>query len=217
MGGDSGPNLELRMPRLLLNGAEHELQPITWGALLDELDRQLRGRGHIVTDVRFDGLDEPAFREPQVLEQSLGEVATVEVASGTPESLVQRCLEEAAASIEPLCLAATVIADGFRGFDVNRANAGLLELADGMSTLVAIAGAAGLAAKGGPPGAAPHPIGPLAVELTGHIDAMIQAQQMYDWIALADILQHDVEPALRRWAPALDSIIDPPVLPAATA
>jgi hypothetical protein len=205
------------MPRLLLDGVEHEAPPTTWRHLLEELDRRCASSGHIVTDVRFDGLDEPAFREPRVLEQPLDDFATVEVTSGTPESLMQRCLWEAAASIEPLCEAAAAVAGDFRGFEVNRANAGLLELADGMSTLIAIAGAANLAAKGGPGAAASHPVGPLAGELTSFIDSMIQAQQIQDWIALADILQYDVEPALRRWAPVFDAVAASSVPPAATA
>jgi hypothetical protein len=198
------------MPRLLLDGATLDLTAETWGQALDAIDRHL-AEGHIVTDVRFDGLDEAAFREPGVIQQPLAEFAVVEVTTGTPDSLMQRCLSEAADSIEPLCRAAAAIGDDFRGFDITVANAGLAELADGMSTLIAIAGAASLAAQStgdAPRVVAPpeHPIGPLAGELTGFIDALLEAQQAQDWITVADILQYDVEPALRRWAPVFQAV-----------
>lgn len=183
------------MPRILLNGASLEAAVHTWGELLEALDAHVTAYGHIVTDVRFDGLDEPAFREPRVLDHPLEDVAVVEVASGTPEGLMRRCLEEAAVSIDPLCQAALAIGEGFRGRDVESANAGLAELADGMSTLIAIAGAANLATG------APQTVGPLAGELTGLLEGLVSAQAAHDWIAVADILQYDVEPALRRWAP----------------
>ena len=196
------------MPTFLLDGAPLDLAAETWGQALDAIDQHLAGRGFIVTDVRFDGIDEPAFREPQVVEQALADIATVEVMSGTPESLLARCLAEAADSIEPLCQAAASVGDEFRGFDIPRANAGLVELADGMSTLVAIAGAADLASRQGAGGAAEqrHLIAPLAGELTGFIDALLEAQQAQDWITVADILQYDVEPALRRWAPVFQGV-----------
>lgn len=200
------------MPRLLVDGAALDLTAETWGQALDVIDRQLADRGHIVTDVRFDGIDEPAFREPRVVEQALGDYATVEVQSGTPDSLMQRCLADAADSIEPLCQAASAIGEDFRGFDIGAASAGLVELADGMSTLIAIAGAANIAARssdaaGGGRAEAAHPIGLLAEELTGFIDALLEAQQAQDWITVADILQYDVEPALRRWAPVFHSVV----------
>lgn len=203
------------MPRLLLDGASLDLTAETWGQALDAIDRHLAGRGHIVTDVRFDGIDEPAFREPGVTEQALVDLAVVEVTTGTPDSLMQRCLAEAADSIEPLCQAAATIGDGFRGFDVTAANAGLAELADGMSTLIAIAGAASLAAQSpvdGPRVAAlpEHQTGSLTGELTGFIDALLEAQQAQDWITVADILQYDIEPALRRWAPVFQAVTTGP-------
>jgi hypothetical protein len=200
------------MPTFLLDGAPFDLTAETWGQALDAIDRHLAGRSHIVTDVRFDGVDEPAFRDPQVVELPLHDVATVEVVSGTPDSLLARCLAEAADSIEPLCQAAGSVGDEFRGFDIARANAGLVELADGMSTLVAIAGAAELASKGTPGSSAEpgHVVGPLAGELTGFIDALLEAQQAQDWITVADILQYDVEPALRRWAPVFQVVAGSP-------
>lgn len=199
------------MTRLLLDGAERGPAPGTWGQALDAIDRELAGGGRIVTDVRFDGLDEPAFREPRVLDQALDDVATIEVISGSPESLIARCLAEAAASIEPLSQVALEIGEGFRGLDIEGASAGLAELAEGMSSLIAIAGATTMAARGTSVARSgqDHPIGPLAGELTGFVDALIEAQQSQDWISVADILQYDVAPALRRWAPVFDAVTGP--------
>ena len=197
------------MPTVLLDGERFGFEPAarTWGELLAEVDRTLEPRGHIVTDVRFDGLDEPAFREPAALDSALDDLETIEVCSGTPASLVARCLDEAVASLPSLCAAAIDIGDGFRRHDLEGANRSLVELADGLGTLIAIASATNLAARvdGAEPVGRSQPVAPLVAELSAQLDAIIDAQQGRDWVTVADVLQYELEPSLRRWAPALEA------------
>ncbi len=135
------------MPRILLDGSELDLAAgtPTWGAVLHDVDRRLAEAGRIVTDVRFDGLDEPAFREPGTLARPLRELAILEVLSGTPRGLMERCLEEAVAAISPLCAAALAVGEGFRSQKIAPANQALAELAEGLSSLIGVVGAAELA------------------------------------------------------------------------
>lgn len=193
------------MPRILLDEQPVAIDPTpsTWGELLGVLDAEFEARSLIVTDVRFDGLDEPAFREPDALGRQLAEMATVEVASGTAASLMERCLAEAAASIAPLCEAAVSVGEQFRGFDVGDANRGLSELAESLNSLMGIVGAASLALKVDlrQVMSEDRPVSQLTQELTTYLETTLEAQQSQDWITVADVLQYDLEPALKRWAP----------------
>jgi hypothetical protein len=198
------------MPRILLDGSELRPSPAaeTWGAVLRVVDETLAGSGRIVTDVRFDGLDEPAFRETSTLDRPLARLVIVDVQSGTPDSLMDRCLDEALAAIPPLCAAATLVGEGYRAHQLGTANSGLIELADGLSSLVAIVGAAELAfqvdlrqVRLGDQAAAT-----VVAELASCLEALVSAQEVGDWITVADVLQLDVEPALKRLAPILESL-----------
>jgi hypothetical protein len=198
------------MPRILLDRTELQFTtaPPAWGDLLRLLDSDLGAGGRIVTDVRFDGVDEPAFREGATLERPLGACAVVEVTTGTPAGLMDRCLEEALAAIPPLAAAATRVGERFRGLDVRAANEQLSELADGLTSVIGIVGAAGLAfqvdlrnMRCGDQVAAT-----VVNELSTYLESLVSAQETENWFAVADLLQSDVEPALRRLAPVLDSM-----------
>jgi hypothetical protein len=184
----------------------------TWGGLLTTIDEALTGARRIVTDVRFDGIDEPAFRDPLVVGRSLEELAAVEVVSGTPAMLVERILGEAAASLDGLCLGAAHVADLARAHESQQAARGLLELAEGLSALVGIAGAAALALQVDLNELRCHdrPATALVGELTRLIDQLIAAQGGGDWITVADVLQYDVEPTLRAWRPLFSSLLAAP-------
>jgi hypothetical protein len=202
--------LEAVMPRILLDGTEFAMTPpaSTWGALIRAVDDHLAPEKRIVTDVRFDGLDEAAFREPDTLDRPLADLAIVEVLSGTPAALMDRCLGEAIAAIAPLCATAMDVGERYRGHDLGPANAGLSDLADGLTTLVGIVGAAGLAfqvdlrhVRCGDEVAAT-----VVNELGGYLEELVSAQEANDWITVADVLQFDVEPSLKRLVPLLESL-----------
>ena len=135
------------MPTVLLDGERHEFEASTWGELLTVIDQQTESRSVIVVEVRFDGIEEPAFREPAALEHRLDDFATVEVTTGPPELLLDRCIGEAVGAVSVLCAAAASVGEQYRMYDVDEANRGLVELADGMGSLIAIAGAATIATK----------------------------------------------------------------------
>jgi hypothetical protein len=71
------------MSHVILNGAPYTANPAlgSWGDLLDEVDREIAASGTIVGSVRFDGVDEPGFREPAILIRPL-EIANLDTALG---------------------------------------------------------------------------------------------------------------------------------------
>ena len=183
----------------------------TWGELLAELDRSLSERGHVVTGARFDGVDEPAFRDPGVASRPLEGLATVEVEVGTPTDLIARSLDEAAGAIDGLADAALRVGAAFRGYDIDAANQGLSQLAEGLRMLVMIVSTVAqarqldvndIACPGGK-------VGQFITELTEHIEAVITAQAAADWITVADVVEYDIEPTVRRWRTLLEDLRQP--------
>jgi len=199
------------MARIVVNGSELATSSAaqTWAEVLDCVDRDVAPRGQIVTAVRFDGVEEPAFRDPTVTARALASLERIEIEAGTPHTLIERCLGEAAATVGSLCDAALQIADDFRGHDIETANRNLAGLADGLRSLMGIIGAAGLALRMDLQTVScdGRPVSGMVTEFTGFLESLIAAQQSGDWITVADVLQYDIEPALRRWAGVFDAVV----------
>lgn len=191
------------MPQIYVNDVPQPLDapPPTWGDLLATLDDQAAAQGFLLTTARFDGVDEPSFRDPQVTARRLTGVERVDVETATPAAFLRQCLLD---SVRPLHEAADMTARlsaVYRQHDVSRGHDGLTALAmelRGLTTLVSMLG------------------GPLQIDLSTYVsggttaaeqmdalgaalDALVAAQESEDWLTVADVLEYDLEPAIRRW------------------
>jgi hypothetical protein len=173
----------------------------TWGELLDLLDQALGPQGQIVTAVRFDGVDEPAFRDPAVAARRLEDETSVEIECGRPTDLLARTLDDTLGALDTLCVGARRVGEAFRGYDVSDASHELRNLAEGFHGLVSIIRAIALAlqvdlqhmeVEG-------RPVSSMIAEFVGFADALIEAQQAADWLTVADIVEYDIAPGLDRW------------------
>jgi hypothetical protein len=198
------------MAHIVVDGEARTFDPTpqTWGDLLDVLDQELVSTGRIVTAARLDDVDVPAFRESVETGRSLTAIASIEVDSGTPAALLERCLGEASEAVGELCSAALRVADSFRSHDLTAANSGLVDLAEGLKVLLTIIGAAGLALRVDLQhfSAEGVPVAARLAELAGYIEQAVSAQQAQDWLTVADILQYDIEPCLHRWRAVVDEL-----------
>jgi hypothetical protein len=196
------------MSHVILNGAPYVANPAlgSWGDLLDEVDRNTADTGTIVGVVRFDGVDEPGFREPAILIRPLETDLIVEIETEAPSALLGRVLDEAAASLPALEQSAIVVAEGFRTADVTPATQGLMQLAESLMNLVALVAAA--AAAAGIPVANltldGAPVGAALANLDAALGPMLEAQAARDYVTVADTLEFDVAPAIG----PLESVID---------
>jgi hypothetical protein len=191
------------MLRLLLDGVEQTptLVGRGWPDILNELDRRCHDQGRLLASVRFDGVDQPSFREQPVTADELRDFAVVEAESISPREAVDEALDDATEGLRAIIDAAGHLGPAFRGFDVAEANRELGDLARGLGTLVAIVQAVSEAtgtsldriACSGTTAAE------MIDELTKHADAVIAAQTAGDWITVADAIEYDVFPALQRW------------------
>lgn len=195
---------------VLLNGTA--FVPATpapnWGPLLDAVDRHVAPSGEIVAAVRFDGVDEPGFRDDAVLGLVLGSELIVEIETLHPTDLLGNVLDEASRSLPAVAASAIALAGVLRGAQVDSAARGIGQLAETIGNLVqlvvAAASARGLAletltTKDGP-------AMPLLRALDAQLPPLLEAQQAGDWITVADILEYDIAPLMPRFDPLLDSL-----------
>lgn len=182
--------------------------PKTWGDLLDRLDARAAESGVVLSAARFDGVDEPSFREPSIIARPLSEVRRVDVETAMPTAFLRECLLEAIPPLQETAQKARLLGEVYRRRDVSPGHEGLKSLA---AELGATAVLADMLA------------GPLAIDLTAvsvegvtaaqhmqqlgtTVDALVAAQEAQDWVTVADVLEYDLEPAIRRWAALLTMI-----------
>jgi hypothetical protein len=187
------------MTKILIDGVERQSdsEAVQWAALLEGIDRELATRQRIVIAVNFDGVDMPAFREPSLGDQVVG-AKVVALRSGTENDLMAQCLQEAGEGVEALRLAAAAVGAAFRRHDLTVAHDGLRQVAGGLSTLIAVLQAVALAGRVDIQGGTGQAV-TLLNELSSHVQAVIAAQGNQDWLTVADVLEYDIEPALKRW------------------
>jgi hypothetical protein len=181
----------------------------TWGDLLVSLDEQVAGDGLLLTSARFDGVDEPSFRDPEVTARRLNQVRRLDVETATPAVFLRQCLRDAIGPLNQAAEATLSLSTRYRTFDLAGCHDGLTALAAelrGLTSLVAMLGVLqidlgsfstdGVAAAD-------------QLERFGAaLDAVVTAQESEDWLTVADVLEYDLEPAIRRWVDLLTAIAD---------
>lgn len=104
------------MTQCLVNGEPEVLnfRPNTWGDLLGGLDRRLEGDRRVVTAARFDGVDQPSFRDPQVIGRDLAEIARIDVETEDALQLLRESIDAAADSLPELVTSVRLTAAAVR-------------------------------------------------------------------------------------------------------
>ena len=198
------------MTSLAIGGRDRAFDPTwkTWGDLLSAVDHDLEGTGLIVTDSRFDGVDESTFRSPAFLERPLEDFQEIALDTAEPRALINRSLDEAEVALEALLQAAGRVGASYRGHDTGSANRALTLLTEGLSMLVSTFGALGqvlevdiesLLCDGQPFATRVEAIG-------AALESLIAAHQEQDWVTVADVLEYDIEAGLSLWRLALDAL-----------
>jgi len=189
-----------------VTGAVHPAK--TWGELLDILDVQRAESEDVLTGVRLDGVDTPAFRSPEALSYRLADDTEVSVETTRPVDLIRNTLDEAEIVSATIVEAALCLGGAFRGKDVSNANRALGAFADSLGSLVVATSAVAHGA-----GADLSVIGDgrvSAVEminnLIAHADVLLSAQKAQEWSRVADVIEYDIAGAVRRWPTVLKGI-----------
>jgi hypothetical protein len=202
---------ESLMSDVFVDGAGHARGNAckTWGELLQELDAELGGRGLQLVVVRFDGVEEPAFREPSALALPLAAVQRVDVETATPDALLRQSLADFAEGIGQTADEVARVSGLFRQDDVSPANEGLARLTGDLNTFAALVTTLRGPSVGIPSerltidGVSPEE---QIERLAAWLESLIGAQSNQDWLTVADILEYDIEPVLRAWRTRLETL-----------
>jgi hypothetical protein len=207
--------------KLLLNDKpyQHPISVKTWANWLDVLDADAPRTGRIVTAVRFDGVDEPAFRATSVLERTLSAFDTIQVDTAPPRDLVAQSLRRGAILAGSLAEAAIAAGRGFRGDDRHDAHAMLPQFVEGIRSIVVIADACTtaldvqchmLTCEG-------IPLDEWMHEFGRRLAALLDAEATHDWLTVADSLEYELEPSLRGWGSLLEDLAETAEMPVSPA
>jgi len=180
----------------------------TWGQLLDALEQGAGPDRTVVTAVRFRGVDQPSFREPEFLIQDLQASAPIEVETCQARVLLDEAIEACLNGLGPLSLAAQQTADAFRSHDIGDAHTRLTDLVATLQALTKLMTAVGLGDL------TPRPERPGAdaalLDQMGQIlESLIEAATNQDWISVADILEYDLADLLPQWRDVLRDLASP--------
>jgi hypothetical protein len=176
--------------------------------LLSALDWRLSVEGRVVTVVRFEGVDQPSFREAHRAGQDLAGVRQIDVESLDVRSVLRKTVGVAEEGLTVLAGGSRRVADAFRGTNLEDANLQLIGFLGAVGHLTTLTGAIGLA--GGidlstltcGSSTAAKAIDRVAVTL----GALVTRQQARNWPAVADGLEHELAPALAGWRDVLDAL-----------
>ena len=113
----------------------------TWGELLDVIDQQRAVSQDVVTAVRLDGVDLPAFRSGEALSQPLSANTEVFIETARPADLIHETLDQAEQVAATIAEAAMCLGGAYRGKDVAGANTALPDFADSLGSLVVVTSA----------------------------------------------------------------------------
>ena len=180
------------MARCLVNERPEltEIRPETWEGLLEALDARLAADRLVVTAVRFDGVDQPSFREPAVGATPLDGIAQVDIDAEDAVGLLRAAVDAAADSLPELVTGVRLTAAAVRaGAPDAQTQLGALVVA--LQSLMQLTAAA-----------LTEGCGRIAKALEGLAPLQAGAQ----WAALADALDTHLVPAVAGWSDVLTPI-----------
>ncbi|WP_110172040.1 hypothetical protein [Luteitalea pratensis] len=172
--------------------------PITIDALLSAVEPVLGQSGRIVTALRINGVDEPAFRERDILERSLVGVDEIDLDTTPVGLMALQALDDALRFLPVLAGEARVVASGLRGAHVDEPRKAIGELADNLALMAALVHTADLWARQvGLAGGDWLGEDVAAVDrVAGAIEGAVGAE---DWVTAADALEYDLSSSLEAW------------------
>jgi hypothetical protein len=172
--------------------------PIAVDALLSAVEPVLIQSGRIVTALRINGVDEPAFREPDVLTRALNIDDDIEVDTTPVGVMASSALDDAIRYLPELSDQARALASGLRGAHVDHERQGIAGLADNLALLAALVHTADLWARQAGLAAGDW-LGDDVAAVERVAGSLETAAAEADWGRAADALEFDLTAALGAW------------------
>lgn len=188
------------MPHIQLDGEPFAgvTAPGPFSQILGRVEPDVARRSRVVTAIRINGVDEPAFREATVGTRMLAADDTLEIDTTPTRQLASDALDDAVRLMPALCEAASATAGHLRGDAPLQAAGDLAPLAEGLTLLVTLVQAADAWADASQ---VPHEswLGADVSAVGRGIDALESAQRRQDWHETASVLETSLIPALETW------------------
>jgi hypothetical protein len=171
----------------------------TLGDLLASVETGSGPDRRVVTEVRFDGVVEPSFRQAESLGRTLSDGAAIAIETSTIRDLLESSTEVAIEQIPALVSVARATGRAFRRHDVQEGQASLSTLLGGLKTLIALTSilCGAKAAVAGHP--EPNALGAPLIAMQQSLQSLTDCEMSQDWIGMADVLEFDIAAALPRW------------------
>jgi hypothetical protein len=187
------------MTTCTVDGRQFEIESgcKTWGQLLSFLERDDGPGRAVVTAVRFDGVDQPSFREAG--DADLESVGSVEIGTIPECELIDSAVRAVLDSIAPLVAAARQTAEAFRIQDLPRAHRGLADFVETFRWLTDLTAALSQAEESGSAPAWEVRSAGVLDELRESLESLIAFESDQDWLSVADVLELEIATALPRW------------------
>ncbi len=171
----------------------------TWGELLATVETGSGPDRRVVTEVRFDGVVEPSFRQADSLAKSLSEPTCITIETSTIRDLLESSTQAAIEQIPALVSVAHATGRAFRRHDVQEGHEALAALLNGLKTLTAITSIlrGAKAAVAGQP--VPDAVAAPLESMQRALQQLTDYEASQDWIGMADVLEFDISATLPRW------------------
>jgi len=184
-----------------------EKRPETWGALLTALDTRLARGRQVVTAVRFDGVDQPSFRDAALLSTPLAGIAHIDVDADDALALLRGAVDAAADSLPDLVTGVRLTAAAVRA-GAPGASQDLGALIVALQSLMTLTAAAATAADAslGADRASEAALAGGCGRIERALSGIVALQRAGEPAALADALDADLAPAVAGWSDVLTPI-----------
>ena len=194
--------------RLRIDGCDVSLDlsaGSTFSAVLAEAGRTVASQGRVVSLIVADGREISTRFEREMADLPVGEDATVDVTTTTPDALFREALDGAIGLSFAIRRDSETILSALRAGDLSAAGPRYAACIESLGTFFQLAGAifnaigAGvfpLAVRAGGAGELPTP--PFAT--AGILQRLLRTQKASDWNAVADILEGEILPNIDGWS-----------------
>jgi hypothetical protein len=180
--------------------------PENWGQLLDRLEYGDGPDQQVVTAVRFNGVDEPTFREPSTRARNLRALGSIEVETTTVDALLHESARAAHDSIVPLHRAIVRIASSIRRRGAPPVPTDLRDLLLSFQTLADVTTGVARARENAD---LARELDGLAERFYGIVRAVAARQGTGDCQAVADVLDGELAASLDEWSSMLRRMLPP--------
>ena len=187
--------LTVRVDSSLIPGVN---APIPFDALLSAVEPVLGQTGRIVTAVRINGVEEPAFREADILARVLIDDDEVDVDTTPVQTMAIETLRQTLHFLPTLSAGARAVAGELRGSQPDAARPSLGTLAENLALLTALVHTADLWARQAGL-AATDWLGDDVAAVDRVASTLVAASEAGDWLRAAAALEHDLPEALDAW------------------